>query len=178
MSPKVIDAKRRTWDVATYEQRAKARMSAEPAKKIATAKVVSSNSGWRCQVCACDLKDSMTYLNHVNGRKHQKRLGSVRAERSTKEEFVRRRLELVNQQKRKDSVVDYETIIKAQDTEAQRRKQERKRKQRDARNVEEVDNEEIEAALGIEHTEMAALMGFSSFGGISKKKKRTDQVST
>ena len=44
--------------------------------------VVKSGVGWHCKVCDCFLKDSLTYLDHINGRKHQKNLGfSMRVQR-------------------------------------------------------------------------------------------------
>ncbi|KAL3918900.1 MAG: hypothetical protein SGARI_007335, partial [Bacillariaceae sp.] len=49
--------------------------------------VTKSGIGWHCKVCDCFLKDSLTYLDHINGRKHQRNLGySMRVERSTKEQ--------------------------------------------------------------------------------------------
>ena len=30
--------------------------------------------GWHCKVCDCFLKDSLTYLDHINGKKHQRAL--------------------------------------------------------------------------------------------------------
>mmetsp|Transcript_4823 Transcript_4823/g.12281 ORF Transcript_4823/g.12281 Transcript_4823/m.12281 type:complete len:349 (+) Transcript_4823:139-1185(+) len=46
--------------------------------------VIKSGVGWHCKVCDCFLKDSMTYLDHINGRKHQRVLGySMKVERST-----------------------------------------------------------------------------------------------
>lgn len=52
--------------------------------------------GWHCRVCDCYLKDSMTYLDHVNGRKHQRALGySMRIERVGVDSVKRKMEELV-----------------------------------------------------------------------------------
>mmetsp|Transcript_32312 Transcript_32312/g.74436 ORF Transcript_32312/g.74436 Transcript_32312/m.74436 type:complete len:313 (-) Transcript_32312:168-1106(-) len=49
--------------------------------------VAATTAGWHCSVCDCYLKDSMTYLDHINGRKHQRKLGyGMIAHRSTVEE--------------------------------------------------------------------------------------------
>ena len=43
--------------------------------------VVSQGVGWHCKVCDCYLKDSLGYLDHINGKKHQRALGfSMRVE--------------------------------------------------------------------------------------------------
>ena len=50
-------------------------------------------AGATCKVCDCALRDSANYLDHINGKKHNRMLGmSMRAERSTLGE-VRARLE-------------------------------------------------------------------------------------
>lgn len=41
-------------------------------------------AGYYCNVCDCILRDSATYLDHINGKWHQRALGmSMRVERST-----------------------------------------------------------------------------------------------
>ncbi|KAJ1911467.1 U4/U6.U5 snRNP associated protein, partial [Tieghemiomyces parasiticus] len=43
--------------------------------------------GFYCKVCDCVLKDNVAYLDHINGKKHQRALGmSMKVERSTLEQ--------------------------------------------------------------------------------------------
>lgn len=59
----------------------------------------SQVGGYYCDVCACTLRDSATYLDHINGKNHQKRLGfSMRVERSTVDQ-VKARFDRLKAQK-------------------------------------------------------------------------------
>jgi U4/U6.U5 tri-snRNP component SNU23 len=53
--------------------------------KVVTAQQVElgDGAGFYCEVCKCLLKDDRAYLNHVNGKNHQRALGfSMRVERA------------------------------------------------------------------------------------------------
>ncbi|RKP26270.1 hypothetical protein SYNPS1DRAFT_14409 [Syncephalis pseudoplumigaleata] len=55
--------------------------------------------GFYCETCDCTLKDSISYLDHINGRKHQINMGQIMTvERSTLEQ-VRARLALLKRKK-------------------------------------------------------------------------------
>ncbi|KAL7543964.1 hypothetical protein ACHAXR_013376 [Thalassiosira sp. AJA248-18] len=114
--------------------------------------------GWHCRVCDCFLKDSLTYLDHINGRKHQRFLGySMRVEKSTTEEVSGVLKGLADKKREREGgssggilgtgaaaaveVVDFEDVVRKKDEEALRRKaerarrrEERKRKEKEEKN--------------------------------------------
>ena len=149
----------------------------------------SDGVGWHCRVCDCFLKDSLTYLDHINGRKHQRYLGfSMRVEKSTTEE-VSGVLKGLAEKKREserpaiDNSVDFEDIVRQKDEEALKRKAERARKREERKrrergetgekdvapdNPAEEGGEEEEVEKEGMHPDLAAMMGFSGFGGSQK----------
>jgi U4/U6.U5 tri-snRNP component SNU23 len=137
--------------------------------------VTKTGVGWHCKVCDCFLKDSHTYLDHINGKKHQRNLGySMRVEKSTTDQVkerlaqLKRELEEKNSKSEVETTTDYEDVIKAKDEEVLARKAERarKREQRKKR-LQEAEKPEEEEAEEI-HPDMAAMMGFAGFGGGNK----------
>jgi U4/U6.U5 tri-snRNP component SNU23 len=61
--------------------------------------------GWYCRLCDCYLKDSLTYLDHLNGRKHQRALGyTMRVERSTTEDVMAKLQQLEEKQKEQEQI--------------------------------------------------------------------------
>lgn len=119
--------------------------------------------GWHCRVCDCFLKDSLTYLDHINGKKHQRYLGyTMRVEKSTTEEVsgVLKGLAEKKQQGGSSSSgggggggsrsatsgdigdgiasesLDFEDLVRKKDEEALRRKADRVRKREERRRKE------------------------------------------
>jgi len=186
---------RRKWDVNEYEQLAKMRdshfkkpPSDEPVKrellkrreykvdlegKIGKAVVVTKNTpqaasgGYWCDACDCVVKDSINFLDHINGKKHQKNLGmSMKVERSTldqvKERFARNKGKM--EEKKKDYHLE-ERVKDLQEEEQKNReyqKEQKRAKKRQAKEMEEGPGEEGDA-------DMMAMMGFSGFGTSSKR---------
>uniref|UniRef100_A0AAV1U879 U1-type domain-containing protein n=1 Tax=Peronospora matthiolae TaxID=2874970 RepID=A0AAV1U879_9STRA len=156
---------------------------------VGTVKVVKSDdlsksSGYYCEVCECSLKDSVAYLDHINGKKHLRKLGySMRVERSTVDQ-VKSRLQSASKRKwdplmtkKLDAMEDYEKKLKAVEEEearVKRRKNEEKKAKKLGKTVpqsgpDDTDNaEKKEVVDEVPHAEMLAIMGFSGFGGSSK----------
>ncbi len=106
--------------------------------------------GWHCKVCDCFLKDSLTYLDHINGRKHQRALGySMRIAKSTTEEVVSKLDQLAQEQQKVNEVKrfvkvkmggdgfdddedggmnEFEAVVRKKDEEIEKRKADRKKR--------------------------------------------------
>ena len=155
--------------------------------KIVTSATANRDKGaYWCPVCECQLRDSLNYLDHINGRKHQRRLGfSMRVERSSVDS-VRARFGTNLQKRKRDEqsqqqqqqaagagggagVFDaYQRRLAEQAAEEERAKRRRKEEAKAAKKAAKRAAKE-EAAAEDEQADpdqaaMMAMMGFSGFG--------------
>ena len=171
--------------------------------------VTKTGVGWHCRVCDCFLKDSMTYLSHINGRKHQRKLGfSMRVERSSKDQMLSRLSQLTQEKERNEKKSDtatalllqnnethYQDVVQQKDEELAQKKLEKARRRKEKKEKKRLglmgsamssnndaqsdDNNNEEGGEALEEQEeeeeeedvnpdMAAMMGFSGFGGSAK----------
>ncbi|KAF4045152.1 Zinc-finger double-stranded RNA-binding [Phytophthora infestans] len=166
-----------------------AKMSLE--SSVGTVKVVKSDDvsksgGYYCAVCECGLKDSVAYLDHINGKKHLRKLGySMRVERSTVDQ-VKNRLQSASKRKwdplmtkKLDAMEDYEKKLKAAEEEEARVKRQKKEQKKAKKLGQETPNQDKQDDTDKKReavdevpdadAEMMAMMGFGGFGGSKKQ---------
>jgi U4/U6.U5 tri-snRNP component SNU23 len=140
--------------------------------------------GFWCETCKCLLKDSSSYLDHINGKKHQRNLGfSMRVERVGLE-AVKARIKALKEKKMEDkirnakpkvSAVDEynlkiskleeeEKIQKAQKKAEYALKAEKFKELKQQQKEMELKNNEVSE----DDAAIAAMMGFSGFGSTKK----------
>lgn len=147
------------------------------ASRLNKTQVISSNTplnqqaGYYCSVCDCILRDSASYLDHINGKYHNRALGMTMRVEQKGLDAVQQRLELHRKKKaeakREDYVPDgFEKRVTDAEELEKRRKEEKKAQRKAARKGSEA------PAVGLltdgaeeADADMAAMLGFSGFGG-------------
>ncbi|KAK9818623.1 hypothetical protein WJX74_003663 [Apatococcus lobatus] len=125
---------------------------------------LSQQAGYYCSVCDCILRDSQSYLDHINGKWHNRALGmSMRVERSNADQ-VRKRFDALKHNKYSSEPSDYvadgfdKRVLEQQEEEERRREEKRERKRKKHRDEEDEAEEPADP-------DMALAMGFAGFGG-------------
>ena len=107
------------------------------------------------------LQDSINFLDHINGKKHQRNLGmSMKIERSSIDQ-VKERFAL-NKKKLEEKKKEYDFEQRMQELKEEEEKQKEYKRNKKKRKYEEVEEETGDP-------DMMAMMGFSGFGSSSKK---------
>ncbi|PWN30437.1 hypothetical protein BDZ90DRAFT_276901 [Jaminaea rosea] len=134
--------------------------------------------GYYCELCRKTCKDSIGYLDHVNGRSHLRRLGQkTQVDRSTPQ-AVRARIEHHRSRlvaaggagKREyDFAARVEEIARKEREEKERKREEKRERKRQKREEETGGANGVDAGGGGgEDAAMMAMMGFGGFGSSKK----------
>merc|ERR1712014_470480 len=105
-------------------------------KNLGKAQVVTAHTikplqgGYWCSVCECLLKDSSAYLEHVNGRRHNRNLGMNMKVEKVGVDRVREKLAAMSKTKEAVEPEDITARLAALEEEAEEKKRRKKEKKK------------------------------------------------
>ncbi|KAG2203584.1 hypothetical protein INT46_011134 [Mucor plumbeus] len=117
--------------------------------------------GFYCKACDITIKDSVTWIDHLNGRKHLNNVGVSSKVEKADLSSVKERLAMLKRKKENPQNEEYNlderlVAIKQQEEEERQKRREKKKQKKDHKKK-STDNDDGE-------DEMAKMMGFSGFG--------------
>ncbi|EIW66526.1 hypothetical protein M231_02294 [Tremella mesenterica] len=142
--------------------------------------------GFYCDLCNRTLKDSLSYLDHLNGRMHLLHLGqSTKVSRSTLAQVREKIRQLREESSSRVTAKNFDFNARLEQVrndgleEKERRKEERKRKREEKKEEEMLSkmgvlgkknkkDEEVEKAQK-DNEDITTMMGFGGFGGVKKR---------
>ncbi|KAK4054668.1 U4/U6.U5 snRNP associated protein [Microbotryomycetes sp. JL221] len=131
--------------------------------------------GFYCDVCKRTLKDSLRYLEHINGRSHLRRLGqTTKVVKSTLNDVRLKIAQLRQQTQQQAQSKQYDfkqriNQIKQQEQQTKlEQKQQRKLKQQQRRQQQQQTNLIDAESVQQPDKDMMSMMGFGSFGATAK----------
>ena len=137
------------------------------AKKTASSS--TSEAGFRCDTCNASFTSSDAYLDHCNGRVHQKNLGlSYRVERVDDVDRVKARLQTLTKKRiQTEQVIASKSLDyfekQLDDTVKEDEKLKEERKARKKQKKQEIQLDSSEEAVEENDSELMAALGFKSF---------------
>ncbi|KAG1438097.1 hypothetical protein G6F56_012789 [Rhizopus delemar] len=137
-------------------------------KNVGKVQVIQSTDarkqpGFYCKDCDITIKDSVTYIDHLNGRKHLANAGISRKTEKAGVNDVKERLAALKRKRENPEQEQYDlderlSSLKQQEEEEKKKRREKKKQKKEQKKEEKTPAEE-EA-----EDEMAKMMGFSGFG--------------
>ncbi|CAK8995396.1 unnamed protein product [Durusdinium trenchii] len=116
--------------------------------KVVTAHTIKPlQGGYWCSVCECLIKDSASYLEHVNGRRHNRNLGMNMKVEKIGVDRIKDKLKSLKQETEQAEVEDVAAKIQAleeQEEEKKKRKKEKKKRKRAAAGLDDDKEDEKE----------------------------------